>query len=919
MDIGKIGVLVGLGASVLSVALYALSLRGSRKTLWAARAFFALSAASIFFCFGRLMWLVVNHKFEYEYVFSYSSADLSFPWNYAATWAGQQGSFLLWAFWTAVIGGLVAWKAGQWESRVMPFYVSILVFLFAILAWLSPYDLKPRGTGPTDWPLDLPWPPPDGMGLNPSLQNYWMAIHPPTIFFGFVALAVPFCYAVAAMLWRDYQTWAARVMPWTLMAVATLGIGLFMGGFWAYETQGWHGFWAWDPVENASLFPWLGSLGLLHGLVVQKSRGGMGRTNLFLAIISWSLFLYGTFLTRSGILSNFSVHSFVSLASTALILLIVMMAVYGLGGLILLAVRWRSVPGRPISDKMLSRDTAMVLAVTLMIIGAVVIAIGTSWPMISQWKALKSVPFLSAFYAEKGVAAQAIFYNRVGSMLIIPALIIMGMVPFLAWGKTNVEKFLWKILAPWFLALGGGFLIVWFVLHEARQGVNIDDQGLVTLGFNPATPRMLVVAIGTLGLFVAFANIALAIKLLRIKAVTMGGWLAHVGIGLFFLGTVIANVYEKTTGYYLIEGRPPVKTPFGYALQFEGWTHDNKQQEAEKTTDPKRLEQLQEEIAKDWYSFDHGVKIRVTRLEGGAGAVHADEDDSHEGHTHAPGEGHGEEVSEDSKDKPVVSNDKNSFLAIARVFHNRSLDVRKMMDPASEDPTTMRWPYIHKEWHRDFYMLVADDPKLDRVEATLRPGDTVHLEDYSRRTNYLVHYKKFYMTGNPGQPGTTMGAEMELMTPEGKKIAIRPGKRLSPDGGMENANMHIPELGGTVFLKGGVDANTKQVTALFELPDAPPLWRIPVSVTNKPAINLVWLGVILMGLGTFCALIRRSLEARKGLVMQVAAASGVGDVPLAPIPEPTGNGKGAAKGRANGAKGHHGRAARPKAGNKRPT
>ncbi len=837
MEIGRIGILAGLGTSTLATLLYLAALRGNRKTLQAARAVYALAATCIIFSFGRLMWLVVHHQFQFQYVFDYSSEDLGPPFLYAATWAGQEGSFLLWTFWTAVIGGLVAWKAGRWEARVMPIYVSTLIFLFAILTWLDPYHLIPRGTGPNDYPLDLPWPPQFGKGLNPSLQNYWMAIHPPTIFFGFASLAVPFAYAIAAMIWKEYETWAPRVMPWVLMTVATLGIGLFMGGYWAYETQGWHGFWAWDPVENASLFPWLGALALLHGLVVQKSRGGMGRTNLFLAISAWSLFLYGTFLTRSGVLANFSVHSFVSLASTALMLLLVMIGVYMAGGLFLLALRWRSIPGRPISDKMLSRDTAMVLAVTLMIVGCLIVGIGTSWPLISRLPLLKSLPVLSRFYAEKGMAVQPVFYNRVGVILVIPGLIFMGIVPFLAWGKTNVEKFLWKVLAPWFAAIGGGFLLVWFVLHEASSGWNPETMAL---GYNPDTPRGVVVAIGTLGLFAAFANIALAAKLLRIKAVTMGGWLSHVGIGLLLLGTVVTNVYEKTQNTVLIEGSDPIKTPFGYSLQFAGWTHDGK---------------TPEEIQKDWWKFEHAVKIRVTRNESGSGVAHADDTGTE-----------------------TASDNGKGFLALAPVFHNKQL----MLNQEDEGPTTMRWPYIHKEFQRDFYIGIASDPKLLRPSATLQPGETATIGyPNAKPTGYMVHYKKFYMNGKPGQAGTVMGAEMELTTPDGRKVPIKPGMSLGGGpNGPERANVDIPAINGAVLLQGGVDAASKQVTVVFEFPDAPAVWAVPVSITNKPGINLVWLGVILMGVGTLCAMLRRSVEARKNTVFQMAAAAGVVDVPL---------------------------------------
>jgi len=798
------------------------------------------------------MWLCVRHQFQYKYVFEYVSRDLGFPFVYAATWAGQEGSFLLWAFWTAVIGGLVVWKAGKWEARVMPFYISSLAILFAILAWLSPYHLIPRGTGPNDYPLDLPWPPQDGQGLNPSLQNYWMAVHPPTIFFGFVSLSIPFCYALASMIWREYDTWAPRVMPWALMAVATLGLGLFMGGYWAYETQGWHGFWAWDPVENASLFPWLASLGLLHGLVVQKSRGGMGRTNLFLAIFAWLLFLYGTFLTRSGALVNFSVHAFGMLANSALSLLWVMIALHGLTGLVLLVLRWKSIPGRPISDRLLSRDTAMVLAITIMMAASIVVLIGTSWPLISQWSLLKKLPYLSSLYAENGMRVEPPFYNKVGSWLLIPALLLMGMVPFLAWGKTNLDKFLTRLLAPWFLALAGGALLVWFVLHE------------VSIGFQADTPRMLVVAIGTLGLFVAISNLMLAVKLLRVKAVTMGGWLAHVGIGLLFLGTIITNVYEKTEPYVLIEGAPPVKTPFGYSLQFAGWTHDGKSPE---------------EIREDWWKFDHGVKIRVARLVSEKGAARAEgmspTMDPHQGLPLPEGHPPIDML------KVLQQKEGESFIAVAPVFYHRQL----VMNRQEDGPVTMRWPYIHKELHRDFYIAIANDPKLLRASATLRPGETASIGISGLfTTDYRVHYKKFFMQGSPGQPGTKMGAEMELITPQGRKIPIRPAMMLGGEQGPAPINTAIPEVSGAVILDGGINATTKEATVAFELPEAPAIWAIPVSVTNKPAINLVWLGVILMGLGTLCAMVRRALEVRKGAVFESAVAHGVAEAVPASAP-----------------------------------
>lgn len=979
MDTGHLLVYFGLGTTLLSILFYALSLRGSRRMLLAARGAFALASIATVASFGRLMYLCANHQFQFQYVFDYTSPDLGWPFVYAATWAGQEGSFLLWAFWTALIGGLVAWKAGKWENRVMPFYLSTLAVLFAICVWLSPFNLIPRGTGPGQYPPDLPWPPEFGKGLNPSLQNYWMAIHPPTIFFGFVSLSIPFAYAIAAMIWRDYGSsqnqagWAPRVMPWTLMAVATLGAGLFLGGYWAYETQGWHGFWAWDPVENASLFPWLASLGLAHGLIVQKSRGGMGRTNIMLAVLAWVLFLWGTFLTRSGVLANFSVHAFGMLHNSALYLIIGMIAGHGLLGVGLLAWRWRSIPGRPISERVLSRDSAMVMAITLMIVAAVVITVGTSWPLISRWTVLKAIGgngaigigakvliglaalvmiialrrttrgsgfwvsaaaigLLAAFvilfglqmisqnYSATGVRAEPLFYNRVGTALLIPALILMAIVPYLAWSTTNVEKFLWKIIPPWFLAIAGGFALVWFVLHE------------VSIGFIADTRKEVVVAVGTLGLFAFFANMilvlrivkpratvvskwvggtlslvvgvalllavfaiwngalgsdaslaavtvawvaallcslaafALGVRILAVRGLTLGGWLAHAGIGLLFLGTVITNVYEKTETFNLVEGFPPIRTSFGYDLRYVGWTHEGKSPEEQR---------------REWFEFSHGLRIQLTKQPQSAGAARADEGD----HEHKEGEeahsdphaGLNPHAGMDphaglNLGATTGGSSKSSIIAHLPVFHH----VQLMGNEDPQAPTTMRWPYIKRELHRDFYVAVAADPKLIRASATVKPGETSTVGVPGLYTSdYKVRYRRYFMDGEPGMVGTVMGAEIDLITPEGKAIALRPGVRLGGDMGPTKVIAPVDELGGAVMLDGMIKPDTKEATLAFDLPGAPATWVVPLAVTNKPMINLVWIGVVMMTLGTLVAMTRRAVEARKGVLLEHAAAAGV--------------------------------------------
>ena len=228
-------------------------------------------------------------------------------------WAGQEGSFLLWAFWISVLGIVLATTSGKAERRVMPIYGSVLLFLVVLLAVRSPFV-----------PLDtqgMPVPT-EGLGLNPNLENPWMVIHPPTLFLGFSSLTVPFAFALSALFWRDWDGWLRRALPWGLFGFAVLGLAMMMGGYWAYEMLGWGGFWEWDPVENGPFVPWMALIAFLHAAQIQRVRGGFQKPTLFFGLLPFVGAMYESFLTRTGVLSDFSVHSFSELGGAANNLLI---------------------------------------------------------------------------------------------------------------------------------------------------------------------------------------------------------------------------------------------------------------------------------------------------------------------------------------------------------------------------------------------------------------------------------------------------------------------------------------------------------------------------------------------------------------------------------------------------------------------
>lgn len=798
---------VGLIAALVTVATYLYSLKKSKslRVKWFARTSYTISALSVLGVFGALGAMVYGRQYQYSYVFSHTGNDLHGWFRLAAMWSAQEGSFLLWSAWTAIIGFMVLARAGKYESRVMPVYVTILAFLCAIIIKQSPFLVVPAPSA-ADLLANPGWhyPPMDGRGLTPSLVNYWMTIHPPTIFFGFASLAVPFCYAIAALIWKDYDGWMGRVMPYSLLSCATLGIGLFMGGYWAYETQGWHGFWAWDPVENASFFPWLAITALVHGAVVQKSRGGMGRTNTFLGIFAFWLFLLGTFLTRSGALSGkdaqgqmLSVHAFDNIGKSALFLMVAMMLVYGIGGLLLWLFRLRTIPVRPVSgETLVSRDFAFFMAVTLMVIACFVVMLGTTTPLTRSW--MHKPPF----------SPPASFYNMFMLPISILTAFLLGCVPWLAWKKTNPDTFRKKLIIPWMIMIVFGFSTVFWVQSAERNSIASHEIGSTVVQetlrawINPSIQRIAVVSLASLGFLAALSNAMLAYKVFRAKPLAAGGWLAHVGIGLLMIGVVVSNTYERTERITLQQG-DNVQKAFGYQFAFEKMTGK-----------PMSSRPLNPD-----YDRENAIQIRITPP---LSEIH------------------------------FWNPDEKTYLSNLKWFvHNIS------SADSEKDFERMRWPdIIKKSFGHDLYIGVASDPGYKVHAVTLKPMEHRDIGPYS-----LMYVDQV------GEPGKYMGANILIKTADGKVIQAQPGLQIS-QGDMNDANVAIPELkfedgnSGEIKIK-NINPGTKEATFLISLPGYAGEWEVPLEVTFKPWVNLVWIGVLIATSGTLLAMTRRVLESRK--------------------------------------------------------
>ncbi len=809
---GTFAVASGLFFSVLTIVLYILInvKKQSGKLIYLARAAYVACAGSVFASMGTLGWIVYHREYQYNYAVQHTSNELYNHWfRFAATWSGQEGSFLLWATWSAVLGLILVAVSKDFEKLVVPIVTSVIGFLCAILLKQSPYLLFLK-VNP-----GMPSVPTEGLGLNPSLQNYWMTIHPPTIFFGFASLAIPFAYALSALITRDYESWVRRVFPFALLSSGILGLGLFMGGYWAYGTLGWHGFWAWDPVENASFFPWLAVTALVHGLHVQHNRKGMAKTNLFLGILAFWLFLVGTFLTRSGALASkgangqlLSVHAFDNISKSGLNLMVAMLVVYGLAGVIMWAWRWKEVPGRSTTgDNLLSRDFAFFMAVVMMLVACAVITLGSTTPLFLSWA------------HRPPMAPQASFYNKVMLPLMIPVTLLLGAVPWMAWRKTDPDTFMRKLLVPWVVMLIFGFiLLLWVQKSQAQLVATMDPstyQSTMHNWINPAVQRIMVVILGSLGFLAALSNAMLAYRVFRKRPLAAGGWIAHVGIGLLIIGVIVSNTFERTEIITLKQDGGP-RTVFGYKFSFEAMTGKAK---AVRPIDPE-------------YDQNNHVVLRVT----------------------AP---NGNQLEQEGK--------AGSFLMEPRWYVPRpSLDEESM-----GNPDTMFWPAIKKYLGHDLYVALANQPAEDLYSVNLLPKQHVQLGPYQ------IFYLKPVI-----QPLNYFGAVMGILLPNNQVVGIQPGEQFLKDSAnqtVQNDNGQpiiyktdesIPQIPSStnqpaVAILNSLNPQTHEVNVLFSLPEMPATWTIPLSITYKPWVNLVWTGVLVAVFGILLSMINRVMENRR--------------------------------------------------------
>ncbi|MDO8589007.1 MAG: cytochrome c biogenesis protein CcsA [Armatimonadota bacterium] len=515
--------------TLIAVVAYVASAADRRKLPIARLAYYAMTTGVIMTSV-YLMNLILRHDFNAQYVFAYSSKDLPLVYLVSAFWAGQEGSILLWALFAALIGVVLSAKSKDYEPWVMAFWNTVQAFLFAVLLAKSPFaqtasEMLARS--------------PDGQGLNPLLQNFWIAIHPPMVYVGYAAMAVPAAFVLAGLIKRDYNTWSNRCLPWALFGWLTLGAGIILGSYWAYEVLGWGGYWAWDPVENASLVPWIAATALLHGMLVERYRGSMRRTNVALALLSFLLVIYATYLTRSGVLGDFSVHSFEASGTNAY--LIGFLIFFTLLSIVLFAWRGKNAESKSWYGNLVSKEFAFFIAIISLSVLALLVLIGTSSPIIT------------GVFAKKANAVDPSFYNLSSAPISIVLLIVLSLAPLLSWARRSEGETKSDNTRPAAVAIAVVACLAAAAVWLAFRGLN----------------SAVMVAVGLVAGLALIVNIRAAYRFGGGNWRMLGGYLAHIGIALMFIGMVFSPSIQKAHTIVVPRGGKEVEK-LGYRFSFIG-------------------------------------------------------------------------------------------------------------------------------------------------------------------------------------------------------------------------------------------------------------------------------------------------------------------------------------------------------------
>jgi cytochrome c-type biogenesis protein CcmF len=537
--IGKIGhlfVLIAFTASLLSTIAYFIAGKKDNiveKLPWIrfARVSFITQFVSVLIVFSSIFYLCANHFLEYLFAYKHTSKELPFKYLFASIWEDQSGSFLLWSIWHCILGTFLIRKSKEWEAPVM-FVISLAqlflammimgVYIFGTKIGNSPFVLtRNEINGPIFNMPNYLGMIKDGIGLNVLLRNYWMVIHPPVLFLGFASTIVPFAYAYAGIQTKRYGDWVKPVIPWALFSACVLGVGIMMGGKWAYESLSFGGYWAWDPVENASMVPWLILIAGLHTMVIYKATSHSLRACYLFAILTFVFILYSTFLTRTGVLGDTSVHAFAEAGRPMFNLVRLFLFAFTFPSLLLFFLNFKKIPAVQKEEATNSREFWMFIGSLVFFLSAMFIITKTSTPVINAVFGTKLAPPEDIEFS----------YNKVIVLVAIIIGILSAITQYLKYKSTPALFVFKKLALPTLIAIViTALLVIFYPITYNKQGP----------GFLGAVYVALFATI-----YAVIANAVYIWSGLNGKLKSAGGSIAHLGFGLMIAGILISSGNKK--------------------------------------------------------------------------------------------------------------------------------------------------------------------------------------------------------------------------------------------------------------------------------------------------------------------------------------------------------------------------------------
>jgi cytochrome c-type biogenesis protein CcmF len=516
---------LGRAALVIAFLLLVYALVAGTFAAWHSRRRLAESAQNALIgAFGAtlvaavvLLVALARHDFSFTYVADHTSRELPLGYTLTAFWGGQEGSLLLWLLVLcgySVAAVLTARRAGR---EVLAWVVPTLGLVGTFFALLLVFVASPFATQVA---------PADGAGLNPSLQNPYMAIHPPMLYLGYVGLTVPFAFAMGALLARRTdERWIVATRRWTLAAWAFLGVGQLLGAHWAYVEIGWGGYYAWDPVENAALMPWLAATAFLHSVMIQEKRGMLKVWNVLLVVLAFCLSLFGTFLTRSGIIQ--SIHSFTQSSIGPWFLGFICLITAG--SLALIFLRLPLLRSKTRLESLVSREATFLYNNLLLVALALTILWGVAYPLLSE--------------AVTGTAATVSkpYYNFFLHSFGLPLLLLMGIGPLVAWRRASLRALGRTFLWPFTFAVAVGVALLLAGAGSSRIGViayTFAAFVLATIALEFARGTSARKALGGVGWGAAFTS------LIARNRRRYGGYVVHAAVVLLAIGVAGSSAYE---------------------------------------------------------------------------------------------------------------------------------------------------------------------------------------------------------------------------------------------------------------------------------------------------------------------------------------------------------------------------------------